>query len=567
MGFWKKILGQETIQNVQSKTLSVSEADRMLKRTNELANIANKTTDRDEFYRSIDEIKSILRELAKYEGKLPFIGSPSADLRNLERIEKKQIEFLEKRIEEKEKMQDNFETDSENQDVKDEGEQIKKANHSKVLQGKENYKVKNEELDTFDCYIADAGRFIIEKDMASIGMIQRVFKIGFNRACRIMDKLEEMEVIGEETGTRPRKILVTRDEYEEIVENYHPKNIDHKIEESGSEKLELYYTPMNAEIILLGKLGIKADYSKDGESLSNLKNIIIPSASNETQIEFINTLLMYNSPETMRLILIDDSIINYSAYDGVPQLLIPIVTDGKKIDAVVSWCSSELEDRIRRFVEYGVKNIDSFNEKRAEKGEKSFQRIICIVNEAKEFFDRISKPLERLFMNSNMVGIYFILFSRFSLKGLSLGIIGELLEICTANEFRLLVQNGNTNGEQSISRNFDDMEGHQFEYFCADVLRKNGFEKVEVTQGSGDQGIDIIAFKDGIKYGIQCKCYSADIGNKAVQEAFSGKTFYNCHVGVVLTNRYFTASAKELAEKNGILLWDRNKLNEMIGNT
>ena len=49
------------------------------------------------------------------------------------------------------------------------------------------------------------------------------------------------------------------------------------------------------------------------------------------------------------------------------------------------------------------------------------------------------------------------------------------------------------------------MDGHDFEYFCADLLRKNGFDKVEVTKGSGDQGIDIIAFKDGIKYGIQCK--------------------------------------------------------------
>lgn len=108
------------------------------------------------------------------------------------------------------------------------------------------------------------------------------------------------------------------------------------------------------------------------------------------------------------------------------------------------------------------------------------------------------------------------------------------------------------------------MEGHDFEFFCAELLKKNGFLDVEVTKGSGDQGIDIIAFKEGIKYGIQCKCYSSDIGNKAVQEAFSGKTFYHCHVASVLTNRYFTASAKELAESNGILLWDRDYLNNLL---
>ena len=115
--------------------------------------------------------------------------------------------------------------------------------------------------------------------------------------------------------------------------------------------------------------------------------------------------------------------------------------------------------------------------------------------------------------------------------------------------------------------NFDRMDGHAFERFCADILVSNGFESVRVTQGSGDQGIDIIAFKDGIKYGIQCKCYSSDIGNKAVQEAFAGKTFYDCHVGIVLTNQHFTSHAIELAKKNGIVLWDRNKLLTMIKNT
>lgn len=110
---------------------------------------------------------------------------------------------------------------------------------------------------------------------------------------------------------------------------------------------------------------------------------------------------------------------------------------------------------------------------------------------------------------------------------------------------------------------FDYMDGRDFEYFCADLLRKNGFDKVEVTKGSGDQGIDIIAFKDGIKYGIQCKCYANDIGNSAVQEAFSGRSFYRCHVAAVLTNRYFTSSAKELAENNGVLLWDRDRLNQL----
>lgn len=109
--------------------------------------------------------------------------------------------------------------------------------------------------------------------------------------------------------------------------------------------------------------------------------------------------------------------------------------------------------------------------------------------------------------------------------------------------------------------NMDYMDGSQFEYFCADILKKKGYENVEVTKGSGDQGVDIIAERDGIRYAIQCKCYSSTVGNKAVQEVYAGKDFYRCQIGVVMTNNYFTKSAIELAESNGTILWDRDSLN------
>lgn len=69
-----------------------------------------------------------------------------------------------------------------------------------------------------DEYFADAGRFIIEKEKASIGMLQRVFKIGFNRAARIMDQLSDAGVVGPEEGTKPRKILMSMTEFEQLLE-------------------------------------------------------------------------------------------------------------------------------------------------------------------------------------------------------------------------------------------------------------------------------------------------------------------------------------------------------------
>ena len=110
----------------------------------------------------------------------------------------------------------------------------------------------------------------------------------------------------------------------------------------------------------------------------------------------------------------------------------------------------------------------------------------------------------------------------------------------------------------------DLMEGHEFEFFCADLLRKKGFIEVEVTKGSGDYGVDILAEKEGVTYAIQCKCYGAPIGVKAIQEAYAGRDYYDRMVGAVMTNQYFTAPAVEAAKKLKILLWDRGYLERMM---
>ena len=87
---------------------------------------------------------------------------------------------------------------------------------------------------------------------------------------------------------------------------------------------------------------------------------------------------------------------------------------------------------------------------------------------------------------------------------------------------------------------------------------------MEVTKGSGDYGVDILAEKDGITYAIQCKCYQAPVGIKAVQEAYAGRDYYDRMVGVVMTNQYFTSPAVDAARKLKILLWDRGYLDGML---
>ena len=219
-----------------------------------------------------------------------------------------------------------------------------------------------------DPHFIAAGRFIIEKEQVSIGTLQRLFKIGFNRAAKIMDQLYFAGVVGPEKGTKPRKVLMSMEQFEVFLNN-----------------TELIET--------------------------------ISSSSMSSDVSSIS-------------------------------------------------CSPPVTDKIQMY-----------------------------------------------------------------------------------------------NGK------YDYMEGHDFEQFCAKLLEANGFCNVRVTQESNDQGIDILAEKLNVKYAVQCKCYSSDVGNKAVQEVFAGKSYYDCHVGVVLTNRYFTRAAKELARKTQVFLWDRDMLEKLIENT
>ena len=79
---------------------------------------------------------------------------------------------------------------------------------------------RGDSTDGRDPYFADAARLIIDKEKGSIGMLQRYFKIGFNRAARIMDQLEDAGIVGPEEGTKPRRVLMSEEQFEQYEEEY-----------------------------------------------------------------------------------------------------------------------------------------------------------------------------------------------------------------------------------------------------------------------------------------------------------------------------------------------------------
>lgn len=144
-----------------------------------------------------------------------------------------------------------------------------------------------------DPYFTEAGRFIIEKDKASIGMLQRVFKIGFNRAARIMEELCEVGVVGEEAGTKPRKILMTIEEFENKLYQIEPA------QKEGSERIKANSVEEDIntkEGFVTEKLEIILDDEKtENESTEKLNEDTEESAFNNQRgaFSFLKKILIY----------------------------------------------------------------------------------------------------------------------------------------------------------------------------------------------------------------------------------------------------------------------------------
>jgi len=120
-------------------------------------------------------------------------------------------------------------------------------------------------------------------------------------------------------------------------------------------------------------------------------------------------------------------------------------------------------------------------------------------------------------------------------------------------------------GKGSIKKllGFENLNGAQFEEYLKDLFINLGY-KVIKTKLSGDQGADLVLKKDDLKTVVQAKKYTGTVSNKAVQEVVASKKFYGADETMVVTTGNFTKSAMALAKSNGVILWDKTKLNSII---
>lgn len=129
------------------------------------------------------------------------------------------------------------------------------------------------------------------------------------------------------------------------------------------------------------------------------------------------------------------------------------------------------------------------------------------------------------------------------------------------------ILNGNFAEEKKIVNDSLDYStidnGYEFESFVANLYKMLGYNIIDVTSKSGDQGADVIIEKDSIKYAIQVKYYNNPVGNKAIQEVVAAKSYYKTDKAMVVTNSTYTKQAQELAKANDVILVDGAKLEQL----
>lgn len=126
-------------------------------------------------------------------------------------------------------------------------------------------------------------------------------------------------------------------------------------------------------------------------------------------------------------------------------------------------------------------------------------------------------------------------------------------------------QRQETSGHLTIY-DIDKLNGSAFQDMIVNLLQANGFVNVKVIGKSGDQGGDVVATKNDEQLVIQAKRYSIDnkVSNNAVQEVLGAIAVYGANRGIVVTNSFYTASAKTLAKFNNIELWDRRTVEDFL---
>ena len=477
------------------KEMDISEAYAEIDRANKLAEIANKTIERQEFCNAVVEIEKILTELSKYEDKFCFSYLLSANLRDLRFDRDKQIELLEKRI-----------TETKRKDVQP------IANNQQSSEQRESLKMEStREMENIDNNLAKHGETYLTEILIRESKAERIKEEReiskednqLQKEVKLDNPIEELkevnQTIGEEIPNPPEdklihepfryifppadllnkvqgletyenEIVQRKDRLKQTFEVFGVKadivSISHgprftrfeiqigkgvrirdMLKIKDDIKLNLEAANIHIEAPIPGRTTIGIDVENKElsivtiremiesnefvENLSDLAiavgkdvvgNIIVKSLDDMCHLliggttgsgksvcisSIIMSILYKSSPESVKLIMIDTKAVNLTMYNGIPHLLIPVMTDLRKSTGALNWAIAEMMSRYDKFVKFGARDLERYNkviEKYSSDDEllKKMPRIVIIIddfsdlmiygdNEAEEAICRIAQ--------------------------------------------------------------------------------------------------------------------------------------------------------------------------------
>ena len=293
--------------------------------------------------------------------------------------------------------------------------------------------------------------------------------------------------------------------------------------------------------------------------IAKMPHMLIAGATGSGKSVCINTLIMsilYKAhPDDVKLIMVDPKVVELSVYNGIPHLLIPVVTDPKKASAALHWGVSEMEDRYRRFADYNVRDLKGYNKKietmpvpEGEEAPKKMPQIVIIVDELADLMmvcpGEVEESICRLAQLARAAGIHLII----ATQRPSVDVITGLIKANMPSRVAFSVSSG------VDSRTILDMNGAEKLLGKGDMLfYPQGYSKPARVQGafvSDKEVSDVVDYLKNQALGNTYSNYAEDIEEKIKNIGSSGGSSGSGAGGGNDRDEYFEEAARFIIDKD-----------------
>ena len=293
--------------------------------------------------------------------------------------------------------------------------------------------------------------------------------------------------------------------------------------------------------------------------IAKMPHMLIAGATGSGKSVCINTLIMsilYKAhPDDVKLIMVDPKVVELSVYNGIPHLLIPVVTDPKKESAALHWGVSEMEDRYRRFADYNVRDLEGYNKKietmpvpEGEEAPKKMPQIVIIVDELADLMmvcpGEVEESICRLAQLARAAGIHLII----ATQRPSVDVITGLIKANMPSRVAFSVSSG------VDSRTILDMNGAEKLLGKGDMLfYPQGYSKPARVQGafvSDKEVSDVVDYLKNQALGNTYSNYAEDIEEKIKNIGSSGGSSGSGSGGGNDRDEYFEEAARFIIDKD-----------------